>query len=76
MELLGLKIDQKLKFDVHIHKVCQKTARLKLNALHRIRKSSTLELPRILINSFVNGPVWVSTSNLDTYKQKRSAKSQ
>ena len=42
VELLGLTIDHKLKFDAHIDKLC-KTARFKLHALRRIRKFVTLE---------------------------------
>ena len=37
VELLGLTIDHKLKFDAHIVKLC-KTARFKLHVLRRIRK--------------------------------------
>ena len=37
VELLGLTIDHKLKFDTDIDKLC-KTARFKLHALRRIRK--------------------------------------
>ena len=36
VELLGLTIDGKLKFDAHIDTLC-KTARFKLHALRRIR---------------------------------------
>ena len=36
VELLGLTIDHKLKFDAHIDKLC-KTARFKFHALRRIR---------------------------------------
>ena len=37
VELLGLTIDHKLKFDAHIDKLC-KTTRRKLHVLRRIRK--------------------------------------
>ena len=53
VELLGLTIDHKLKFDVNIDKLC-KTARFKLHALRRIRKVLTLELAKLFANSFVN----------------------
>ena len=53
MELLGLTIEHKLKFDAHIDKL-SKTARFKLQALRRIRKFLTLEQAKLLANSFVN----------------------
>ena len=67
MELLGLTIDHKLKFDAHIDKLC-KTARFKLHALRRIRKFLTLEQEKLLANSFVNTQfgyaplIWMFTS--------------
>ena len=42
VELLGLTIDHKLKFDVDVDKLC-KTARFKLHALRRIRTFLTHE---------------------------------
>ena len=53
VELLGLTIDHKLKFDAHIDKLC-KTARFKLHALRRIRDFLTLKQAKLLANSFVN----------------------
>ena len=51
VELLGLTIDHKLKFDAHIDKLC-KTARFKLHALRTIRKllkpEQTKQLPNYL----------------------------
>ena len=67
VELLGLTIDHKLKFDAHIDKLC-KTARFKLHALRRIRKFLTLEQAKLLANSFVNTQfryarlIWMFTS--------------
>ena len=67
VELLGLTIDHKLKFDAHIDKLC-KTARFKLHALRRIRKLVTLEQAKLLANSFVNTQfgyaplIWMFTS--------------
>ena len=52
VELLGLTIDHKLKYDAHIDKLC-KTARLKLHALRRIRKFLKLEQVQLLANSSV-----------------------
>ena len=40
MELLGLTMDHKLKFDAYIDKLC-KTARFKLHASRRTRKCLT-----------------------------------
>ena len=53
VELPGLTIDHKLKFDAHIDNWC-KIARLKLHALPRIRKFLSLEQAKLLSNSFVN----------------------
>ena len=67
VELLGLTIDYKLKFDAHIDKLC-KTARFKLHALCRIRTFLTLVHAKILANSFVNTQfryeplIWMFTS--------------
>ena len=67
MELLGLTMDHKLKFDAYIDKLC-KTARFKLHALRRIRKLVTLEQAKLLANSFVNTQfgyaplIWMFTS--------------
>ena len=69
VELLGLTIDQKLKFDAHIDKLC-KTARSKLHALRRIRKFLTLEQAKLLANSFVNAQFgYAPFFNLDVYNQ-------
>ena len=67
MELLGLTIDHKLKFDAHISKLC-KTARFKLHALRKIRIFLTLEQANLLANSFVTTQfgyaplIWMFTS--------------
>ena len=53
VELLGLTIDHKLKFDTHTDKLC-KTARFKLHALRRIRTFVTIQQEKLLANSFVN----------------------
>ena len=52
VELLGLTMGRKLKFDAHIDKL-RKTARFKLHALRRIRKILTLEQAKLLANLFV-----------------------
>ena len=74
VELLGLTIDHKLKFDAHIDKLC-KTARFKLHALRRIRKFLTLEQAKLLANSFVNTQfgnahlIWMFTRCLQNKKK-------
>ena len=50
--LLGLEVDCKLNFDVHISKLCNKRAE-QLNALCRIGHVIGLEERKILINSFI-----------------------
>ena len=47
VELLGLTIDHKPKFDAHIDKLC-KTARFKLHALRKKRKLLTFEQAKCL----------------------------
>ena len=67
MELIGLTINYKLKFDDHIDKLC-KTARFKLHASHRISTFLTLEQSKLLANAFVNTQfgyaplIWMFTS--------------
>ena len=51
VELLGLTINHKPKFDAHIDKLC-KTARFKLHALRKKRKLLILEQAKLLANSF------------------------
>ena len=53
IELLGIVIDNQLKFKKHIEKLCKK-ASFKLHALRRIRKFLTVEKARILANAFIN----------------------
>ena len=73
VELLGLTIDYKLKFDAHKDKLYT-TARFKLYALRRIRKFLTLEQGKLLANSFVNthfgyAPlIWIFTSKNSVLK--------
>ena len=51
--LLGVKIDQQLKFKSHIKELCRKVA-YKLRALRRIRKYLTVEKAKLLANAFFN----------------------
>ena len=53
IELLGIVIDNQLKFKKHTENLCKK-ASFKLHALRRIRKFLTVEKARILANAFIN----------------------
>ena len=53
IELLGIVIDNQLKFKKQIENLCKK-ASFKLHALRRIRKFLTVEKARILANGFIN----------------------
>ena len=52
-ELLGIVIDNQLKFQKHSENLCKK-ASFKLHALRRIRKFLTVKKARILANAFRN----------------------
>ena len=77
VELLGLTIDHKLKFDAHLDKSC-KTARFRLHALRRIRKFLKLEQAKLLVNSFVNTQfgyvplIWMFTSKNSMLKVNKT----
>lgn len=51
--LLGITIDNKLRFQKHIDNLCH-TANLKLKALRRIRKYLTVDKAKLLCNAFIN----------------------
>ena len=51
IELLGIVIDNQLKFKKHIENLCKK-ASFKLHALRRIRKFLAVKKARILANAF------------------------
>ena len=53
IELLGMVIDNQLKFKKHIENLCKK-ASFKLHVLCRILKFLTVEKARILANAFIN----------------------
>ena len=53
VELLCLEIDQKLKFDAHVDKLCKAT-RFKFHTLRKIRKFVTNKPAKVSANSFVN----------------------
>ena len=53
VKLLGITIDNQLKFKNHIEEICEK-ASYKLHALRRIRGYLTVEKERILANAFID----------------------
>ena len=53
IELLGIVIDNLLKFKKHIENQCKKVS-FKLHALRRIRKFLTVEKAIILADTFIN----------------------
>ena len=53
IELLGIAIDNQLKFKKHTENLCKK-ASFKLHAQRRIRKFLTIEKARILANAFIS----------------------
>ena len=53
VELLGIKIDNRLIFKDHINILCRR-ANHKLHTLRRIRKYLTLEKSKLLYNAFIN----------------------
>lgn len=50
-KLLGVKIDNKLMFDVHVTSICKK-ASAKINVLNRVAKYMCTEKRLIIINTF------------------------
>lgn len=52
MELLGVTLDNKLKFEAHIQKVCRKVGQ-QLSALHRLKKILPLETRRDIYFAFI-----------------------
>ena len=53
VKLLGMMIDNKLKFKKHINELCRK-ASYKLHALQRIRRYLSVDKPRMLANAFID----------------------
>ena len=52
VELLGVQIDNKLKFNEHIRNLCKK-ARRQFNALSRIGRYLTFDQKKVLVESFI-----------------------
>ena len=50
-KLLGIKLDSKLKFNSHMHDICQKAGQ-KLNAISRITPYMDFAKRRLLVNAF------------------------
>ena len=51
VELLGIQIDDKLEFNLHISNICRSAAN-QLNALFRLKRFLGYKEKRILINSY------------------------
>ena len=51
VELLGIQIDDKLNFNLHISNICRSTAN-QLNALIRLKRFLGFKKKRIFINSY------------------------
>ena len=51
VELLGIEIDDKLRFNLHISKICNSVAN-QLNAVTHLRNSMTFNIKEALINSY------------------------
>ena len=50
-ELLGIEIDDKLSFNIHVSKICNSEAN-HLNALTRLRNFMTFNVKEALVNSY------------------------
>ena len=50
--LLGIQIDEQLKFDSHVDKICKK-ATMQLNAIKRLARFMGSEERRVIVNSFI-----------------------
>ena len=81
VDILGITIDDKLNFNLHIDKICLKSAN-QLNALVRLKRFLGNEERKVLINSFVLSNfnycplVWMLTNAKSVHKieaiQKRA----
>ena len=52
VDLLGMKIDNRLEFDTYISQICKKAAN-QLNALYRLRNYLNPKQREVLVNSFI-----------------------
>ena len=75
VDILGITIDDKLNFNLHIDKICLKSAN-QLNALVRLKRFLGNEEREVLINSFVLSNfnycplVWMLTSTKSLHKME------
>ena len=75
VDILGITIDDKLNFNLHIDKICLKSAN-QLNALVRLKRFLGNEERKVLINSFVLSNfnycplVWMLTSTKSLHKME------
>ena len=73
VDILGITIDDKLNFNLHIDKICLKSAN-QLNALVRLKRFLGNEERKVLINSFVLSNfnycplVWMLTNAKSVHK--------
>ena len=81
VDILGIAIDDKLNFNLHIDKICLKSAN-QLNALARLKRFLRNEERKVFINSFVLSNfnycplIWILTNAKSVHKteaiQKRA----
>ena len=64
VKLLGIAIDNELKFDDHITKICRK-ANSKLSALSRLARYLSMKQKKLCFMSFNRGSVQILSYNLD-----------
>ena len=80
VKLLGVTIDNKLKFNKHVSSIC-KSANQKVNALHRFRKFTNTEQTRSLCYAFIFSKfnycplIWmfcgkIANSNIDRVQKR------
>ena len=64
VKLLGITIDNELKFDDHITKICRK-ANSKLSALSRLARYLSMEQKKASLHVIYRGSVQILSFNLD-----------
>ena len=71
VKLLGLQLDDKLNFNLHISNIC-KSAANQLNALIRLKKFMNFEEKKILINSYFMANLFYSSVFLSVLSRIRT----
>ena len=71
VELLGVTIDNDLKFDEHLLKICLKANR-KLSALTRIKKYLDFHKMRVLFKAFFESQFKKLTNELTNFMKEHS----